>query len=455
MDIQNVIYLGVYNNRNIEIFGVSYVHVMQLADYNLHWRPSFSYGFPIRRDRFSDLVRVIGKHTIIVVTGMRRTGKTTMMKQAIDHLVSSGVARDNILFYSFDEPGNSIESVVKEYERGLVGVKGGDGGGFVSSKETFYIFLDEVQKVPGWQEQVKYYFDHVANVRLLVSGSSALFLRKDTRESLAGRTYEMMLGPLSFAEYLRFAGKSYMLEKVLLHEDELGREYERYLTRQFIDTVSEDDTFVREYLSGIIEKVVYIDIPRRFGTEGMETLMSLVRMMASRPGLLLNLSTLAGELGLDRHTLSNYIGLLRDSFLVRVGYNFSRSAIASERKMKKAYLSNPAFSLLSHTPVETPRLVECDAFVSLGARSFWMSPAKDEVDIVLMNEKVPIPVEVKYKDSITNEDMRGVRKFMRRFKVKRAFLITRSLSEDRELPEGMVHAVPAFKVALDPGMLLG
>ncbi|MDO9537137.1 MAG: AAA family ATPase, partial [Thermoplasmata archaeon] len=179
---------------------------MYLESHNFHWREGFSYDYPQRRDVFHKLVNSLNHRRICVLTGTRRTGKTTLMKQFIDHLIDNGTPRANIVYYSFDEDRPSIRDIVQEYERRI-------GKEIAFSKDKYFIFLDEIQKLDDWQNKIKYFYDHYKNLKFIVSGSASLFIKEKARESLAGRMEELSVGSLSFMEYLIFKKKEDMLAK--------------------------------------------------------------------------------------------------------------------------------------------------------------------------------------------------------------------------------------------------
>ncbi len=189
-----------------------------IEKHNFHWSDGFSYGFPKKRELFSKLAEELKTRQIISVTGLRRTGKSTLLKQLVDNLIGSEhVARENILFYSFDEEQPKLEEIIKDYEART-------GKGILKEKNMVYIFLDEIQKLENWQNQVKYYYDNYSNIKFFISGSASLFIKKHVQESLAGRIYEFVLSPLSFREFLVFRGKEELIEKASLLQDALRSE---------------------------------------------------------------------------------------------------------------------------------------------------------------------------------------------------------------------------------------
>lgn len=135
----------------------------------------------------------------VVLIGPRRVGKTVMLKHLIQRLLDEGCAGTTILFVSLDTPlysGHSLESMVRL---------------FVDThqhppEQPLWVLFDEVQYLKDWEVHLKSLVDTFPRIRFVASGSAAAALRMKSRESGAGRFTEFVLPPLTFAEYLDFAG---------------------------------------------------------------------------------------------------------------------------------------------------------------------------------------------------------------------------------------------------------
>lgn len=419
-----------------------------IEKHNFHWRDGFFYGFPKKRELFGELAKELKTRQIISVTGLRRTGKSTLLKQLIDHLIDSEkVGRENILFFSFDEEQPKLEEIIKEYEARTA-------KDILKEKNMFYIFLDEIQKLENWQNQIKYYYDNYPNMKFFISGSASLFIKKHVRESLAGRIYEFVLQPLSFREFLVFRGKEDLIGKASLLQDALKAEFHAYQKRQFIEIVNESEEKAGHYMRTILEKVIYQDIPKFFPIENEELLMRIMRIVAASPGMLSDYGSLSNELGISRVTLSNYFFYLEESFLIRKIYNFSGNLLASEKKMKKFYPSSTSFFTFLNNGIEESKLIENLMVVSVNAGFFWRTPQKYEVDIVLKKDGEVIPIEVKYSNDVSAKDVKNVIRFSERFDAAEALVITKDFSEEREFEFGndkkmTINFIPAWKFLLD------
>jgi predicted AAA+ superfamily ATPase len=407
--------------------------------FNRHWDEGYFYPFDKKRFFFSTLKRFADKRQIIALTGLRRTGKTTLLKQLINDLISRGVLRKNILYFSFDESVESLDSMLNEYSM-LTKVD--------YKKEQVFVFLDEVQKLKDWQNQVKTYYDNFEKIKFFVSGSATLFIQKKAHESLAGRVFILELQILSFEEYLFFKEKSNLLKDSELFAGELKQEFFSYLKRNLIEIIDYDDDTANEYLQGLINKIAFEDIPSLFSIENPEKLKSILKAVYSSPGMVVNYENLGKDLGLSAKTTETYVFYLTQAKILKKLYNFSKNFLTSEKKSKKLYISAPSMCFLGDNP-ELPKIVENLVAVQSEIHFFWRTPQKDEIDFILKKNGSFEPIEVKYSENIVQQDTRAIKKFAKRNTVTEAVIITKNASKTEQLPQTKIKYIPAFKWALE------
>jgi len=421
-----------------------------IEKYNFHWRESFFYNFPKKRKLFYELVKEIESKQIISLIGLRRTGKTTILKQLMDFLIKSKkIEREDILFYSFDEEQIKIEELVQEYEKKT--------GGNMANKKKVYVFLDEIQKLENWQGQIKYFYDNYSNIKFFISGSASLFIKKQIQESWAGRIYEFILNPLSFEEFLIFRDKEDLIKKKDLFEHRIKKEFLVYQKRQFVEIVNESEEKVSRYIKTMIEKIIFQDIPKIFPIEHEELLLRILKIVASNPGMMSDYGDLAKEVGVNRVTLSNYFFYLEESFLIKKLYNFSKNRLTSEKKMKRFYLTTTSFFPFLNNGIDETKLIENLIVMAVGSKFFWRTPQKYEVDVILEKKNKIIPIEVKYKNNIQNKDVKNLLRFCGRFKVKEALMVTKNKFGEEEFKsekagKTKIRFVPAWKFLLEGGL---
>ncbi|MFH1721005.1 MAG: ATP-binding protein [Candidatus Altiarchaeota archaeon] len=388
-----------------------------------------------RRRLFYTLEKSLDSRFMVATVGLRRVGKTTLMYQLIQELLQRGVAPKHVLYFSFDEAVEGLHELLEAYQvQNQIDFR----------SQRIYIFLDEIQKLPGWQSQVKRHYDLYPKMKFFLSGSESLFLRQGIEESLAGRIQEYVLPPLSFGEFLELkegrSPKDLQTVKIKTH----FREY--ILKGGFPELTAEKGTDVQSYIRSIVlDKVIYKDIMTLSNLRDSRLLLTLLELIAVNPGMYVNYQSLGQQFDCDRRTIKQYIHWLEKSFLVRLLSNYRKASAARLRKDKKAYVSDTGIASCYKTNIDEAffgRLVETAVINSIQTDYFWKN-GKD-VDAVADGR----PIEVKYQPKTTAHDLRGLRSFMRKFKVDEGYLVTKDEEKTTPVPEGRIDHISARKFLL-------
>ncbi len=411
-------------------FKINYI-IMELIfnNFNPWWRvqnvPTSLVGKP--REVLDPLKKSLSLKQMTLITGLRRVGKTTLIFQLIDWLIrEQNISPYNILYHSFDEARLYLENIVNYYQTTVLKQD-------LLQVDQIYIFLDEIQKLPGWSEQVKILYDMHPNVKITLSGSANLIMKAGSRESLAGRFFEYEINPLDFTEYLIFRNVEIDYSREAVFKQTIAIEFNQFLkTGGFIEALSFDDIqLVRYFKDSILERVTFRDIPEVFSISVPDLLLRLLNILAQRPGLYLDYKNLANDLKFDQRTINNYFDYLEYSFLIQKLYNFSPNLLTSERKLKRAYLANTGFTFSLASAMIFPKIVEQFWVNFLRAKYFYRSPQKDEVDMVLANNKITMPVEIKMRENISKKTAAPLLKFLHKFDQRRGLII--SLQDETEI----------------------
>src|SRR3989338_7811049 len=305
---------------------------------------------PYRRKVFSSVSRTLfGYRQVLMICGLRRVGKTTVVYQLVEELLKRGVDPKHILYFSFDEGKIGIMNLLEEYAR-ITQVDW--------RKETCYVFFDEIQKIPGWSATIKLLYDSVPSIRLCVSGSASLALETSAIKDLAGRHFSETIGPLTLQEFAElYFGKDIILR---LHQQELKRVFDSYIQRPFPEIVRWNDPLkVRQYLRElVVEKIVRADIPDTFKKVNSQLLSALSDMFLGNAGMTLDLTALAREQGVNKATLARHLRFLEASGLITMVKNYRPSIRAESRKMKKIYPSVAALSFCMHPGIDKGQIAE-------------------------------------------------------------------------------------------------
>jgi len=405
-----------------------------LFESNPWWRkkPEINYK---DREIYSKLKKYLEAKQIIALSGLRRVGKTTIMLKIVEEKIDSGFAPDNIIYFSFDifrdlDISELIEVYSREYDKNI--------------EESKYIFLfDEIQKIDNWEEQIKRLYDLHANFKIIISGSESLFARKKSKESLAGRMFEFKIELLSFKEFLSFKGLK--LKPFGLYEKELAKAFEDFMfSGGFPELVNiNDNDFIKNYIrETVVEKVLFRDIPLIYPIRDVSILESIFKIISGNPGQIIEINKLASEVGLSRRVVSIYLGYLENSFLIKKIFNFSRNQRKSAKKLKKYYPTIPALGFIYGNEDVKPKIFENTIVLQTGTSFFWRDAYKNEVDIVLYEEKKIIPIEIKYGEI---KNIEGLLKFMNLFNIKEGFVISKEEEKEQKVDNKKISVIPVWK----------
>lgn len=328
---------------------------------------------------------------IQLIKGIRRAGKTVLMKKLLKNYKNS-------FYFSFEEERfcnvKTLNEVIK----------------FAISNNKKIIGLDEIQKVRGWAGTLKKYYD-MTDVKFILSGSSAVEITKG-KESLAGRMLEYNLHLLSFSEFRAFGGKT----------------FSQFLQTGFPELVLKPIP-PEKYISTIVEKIVYEDLPRRYEIHRPDVLMDLVQLLTERNCNLIDYRDLASDLEISKDTVKTYIFYLQQSYLLNIVPVFSRRVSTSKRRLKKVFFNFPSIPEIYYKQTEG-QMVENVIYSELSKYfnvTFWREK-NNEVDFVVNK----IPIEVKYTSrEIKSHDIKGLLHFMDKFNIKKGVVVCKYDSREK------------------------
>jgi predicted AAA+ superfamily ATPase len=409
-----------------------------LPDLNPWWKGPFKAEY---KDRavYARIRKFLPLRQIIALTGLRRVGKTTLLMKAAADVISEGLDPKHVIYFSFDEfKGVEIRDVLRAAEELLE--KDVSGG-------RTLLLLDEVQKLQDWENQAKTLYDLHPRMKVMISGSESLFIKRKSRATLAGRIFEFRVEPLSFKEYVDFKGEP--LSPPGLHARELNRSYGEYMrTQGFPELVGvRDKEIIQKYIrESIVEKVLYRDISQLYRIRQIAVLEALLGILMDEPGQMVDLTSLGRDLSITRQTLSQYLRYLEESYLIRKLYNYSKNRRKTERKLKKVYptIQSPEL-LFKDDDRARSKAFECSVVNQLRAEYFWRDIYRNEVDVI-RDGTPPMPIEIKYGKIETG----GVTAFLRKFKMAEGLIISRDKAFVHEENGRRIRVVPAYEYFASP-----
>lgn len=259
-----------------------------------------------RKNYLEKLIAFKDTDFIKVITGVRRSGKSVLLKQYMEYLYQEGVSREHIIYINLEEFEyqniNSKDDFSKILNRLLP-----------KDKERFYLLVDEIQFVEGWQKiinsiRVSFSCD------IVITGSNAKLLSGELATLLSGRYVELVVYPFSFKEFLEAKG----IDKDSRKIDIAYKEYEKF--GGFPGVLLSDEMLKSTILSGIYDSIILNDIAGRGLIKDTLSLKRVVAFLADNVGQLINPSKISNilkseKLSISNHTINRYLELLKDAYL--------------------------------------------------------------------------------------------------------------------------------------------
>ncbi len=297
-----------------------------LYRYNPWWEEEYlPASFLQRKHIFGKLKDTLETRQVVILTGLRRVGKTTLMKQLINHLIDEQGIDPKLVFYvSLDDyllTGSTIIEIIEEYRK----------INRVSFSEKVYLFLDEVTHQKDFELQLKNIYDQ-QNAKVYVSSSSASIL-KSKKAFLTGRNVVMEVLPLDFEEYLNFKGiKIKKSDKQLL---------EKYF-EDFMQTGGMPEYVLTgdvEYLKELIDDVIQKDIAAFYGVKDVQILKDFFLLLMERSGKICSINKIAKILDISPDSARRYLQMFADAYLIFLVPRFGKT---NERLLsaKKIYAAD-------------------------------------------------------------------------------------------------------------------
>ena len=315
--------------------------------------------------------------------------------------------------------------------------------------EKIYIFIDEIQKCRNWQNKIKIYYDLYPNIKFVISGSASINLSKNAKETLAGRIFDFILEPLSFKEFLEWKSIKPEFKKLELLNNKMIPYFNDYLRKGGFPELlnEEDEEKIKNYIkNNVVDQIIYKDLPQEFGIKDYELLKTLIGMIATNPGLIINYDALSRDLKKSKKTIIDYFFYLEYSMLIKLISNYRTNFLTSSRKMRKAYLKNTSISLIFmdnfYFNKNMEKIVENFAVIETNAINYYRN--KYEIDIILKIKGKIMPIEVKYE----TPELANIIKFLYEFKLKNIIILTKDIFEKKKIDNKNLLLIPiwAFSV---------
>ena len=350
----------------------------------------------------NQLIQFKDKKLIKVITGLRRSGKSTLLSLFENHLITSGVDRNHIIrmnfeSFEFDEITNYKELHAYINER------------ILDPNKRHYILLDEVQQVSSWERVINSFLVD-ANVDIFITGSNAYLLSSELSTLLSGRYVEIKMQPLSFKEYLEFLDSD--------KEMSLPEKFNQYLEYGGLPTIVElldnPDT-IGPFLEGIYNTVLMKDVIERNGVRDAALLESILKFIAANIGSIVSTKKISDYLTSSGRkttsdTIDNYLKMLENAFIIYKANRYDLKGKMFLKTLEKYYIVDIGIRnrLIGLRNTDYGHVLENIVYLELLRRGYEVTIGKIgslEVDFVASkpNEKIYYQVSATIMDEKTRE----------------------------------------------------
>ncbi len=283
---------------------------------------------------------------IIVLKGVRRSGKSTLLINQIKQLINNKIDKEDILFVNLEDPRfinhldvELLENIKDTYLQ------------YLNPKSKPYIFLDEVQNIPNWEKWVNKEYE-LKKSNLIITGSNSSMLSSEIATTLSGRYLSCTVYPLSFKEYLGFLNiniKS-MLDFVQ-HKIKIMRAFEEYLLYGAFPKVP---FYPKEQKKDLLitykDSILLKDIVARYKLKDFYKLEEIAAFLLSNSGIIQSINKLKNNFSISFDMASSYIEYLKNAYMIFEVKKFDYSLKKQNVNEKKYYSIDLGLSNIYRVP---------------------------------------------------------------------------------------------------------
>ncbi|MCF8366810.1 MAG: ATP-binding protein [Bacteroidales bacterium] len=381
-------------------------------------------------------------NNIVVITGIRRCGKSTLLHQ-IRHI------SDESSFYMNFDDDRLVQFTINDFQ-GLLEL-------FIELYgDQRTVYFDEVQNVSGWERFVRRLHDY--GYKIFVTGSNATMLSRELGTHLSGRYITHELYPFSFKEYLRFHNFEINTKSIL------PTNTRALIQKHFNDyfSIGGFPLYIKhqnpEYLKSLFESILYRDIMVRNNLTNEKEMQELVFFLASNISKLSSYNSLSKVVGISNaSTIKNYIALLQNAYLVFATNKYDYSLKTQIQNPKKIYfIDNALIKILGFFfSDDLGRLLENLVFIELMRRGkdvFYHSK-KTECDFVIRNgNTISNAIQVSYTlaDIVTRQrEINGLLEAMQTYNLQGGTIISHSEHDEIISDNKTIKVIPAWMWLLE------
>lgn len=371
-----------------------------LNEQNRHWfNEKKEY---VKREKFQILLKYLPLKQVITITGIRRCGKSSLAKMAINHLIENGTNPINILFVNLEQPyfleyqqdATFLNKIYEEYLK------------LLNPTGKTYVIFDEIQFFDNWEVFIKSKYES-SDIKFIVTGSNSSMLSSELATILTGRSLNIYLDTFSFKEFLDYKKIDYSSELMQIENRiDIARAKEEYLKwGGFYEVFEIEDEFTKKnLLISYARNIIYRDIVPRYNIRNSQTVEKLFFYILNSATTILNYTTLSNTFELSDKTIKEYISYFEESFVMKRMYRYHTKPKDRIKSVKKIYIKDNGF--LQIAPKKTPNLgtlLENSIYNYLSSKIEELTYMNDTYEIDFYDENTLFQVSYNIEDEKTKQ----------------------------------------------------
>jgi len=396
---------------------------------------------------------------IITLVGQRRSGKTYMLYQIIDNLLTSKISKENIVFINFEDERleinkTELDMILQAY-RELYPEK---------NMSDVIFFFDEIQNVDGWEKFIRRIYDTLSK-NIFITGSNSKLLGQEIATALRGRTLQYEVLPLSFIEFLTFKDLHIALPQDVydskIKAQLINAMYEYIQWGGLPEIVFHQQDMKVKILQEYFDVMIYRDLIERYNVRDIFVLKYFIKRMAQSVTKPLSINKIFNELKsqgikVGKNTLYEFLEYCENAFLIRKINKHEKSVVKTQLAEKKVYfIDNGILQAIKFFEREDYGiLLENIIFRELYrvTKNIHFFKDQKECDFII-NSIIPIQVCFAWDDQKTKKrETDGLLTCAKRLHASKGYVVTFD-DEDSIIMDGCtINVVPAYKLLL--GMVL-
>src|SRR3989344_8834532 len=408
-----------------------------------------------------DLAIPLNTGKIVTLSGVRRSGKTYHLLNAINKIKAHGVTAERIVYINFEDErldlssSKELDQLLQAYRELYPDI----------SLEKCYFFFDEIQEVAGWEKFVARLYASITK-HIFITGSNAKLLSREIATALRGRTITFEIFPLSFSEYVSIRTGS--AKRSLNQHTSAGKARLATLFKKFIrqggfpELIEQNATLREKILQEYFNVMVLRDLVERYHISQTAILKYFCKRVIANSAGEFSVNKIYNELKsqgyqISKDTLYEYANHVENVYLARLVQRYSHSVVKSELAQKKCYVIDTGLgaALDYKLSQDSGRLLETTIALELlkHDKQFTYHRNCFECDFVIMNKGVArevIQVAKDVSDPETMErELNGLLNACRNFKLKKGILLTSDWSEEIQRGTITITVMPAWQYCLN------